>query len=356
MSLPGAYGLNFPTNFSGYKFGGTNYIKNFAKKISARFDTPEMKMEREALKGLEQKTKEYGIQSRSPLGSYIAKRNGIFDYGLEDSGLIRASGGHKSAAREGAETAVGIGILVIGGLAAGWVLFSDFDHDGLSNSEEWWKYDTSPFQTDSDGDGKWDGEEVYRGTDPRFERPPGYQDDSDFDGDDSNGRSTYPPRDDNGKIPVEDCSDGWRIAGYYTPIEDDYDNSRRQISVDGMVRSYDSRFLEDVMDEGWGKTRFDEYLRWDGDEFHFSRIPRDAEGHPLNIGDAATDRSMIEEHTKFTVPDLPGSWGDITYKAMDVRDDVEGREVAIYTGEGEIAGDEASEVRQRDATVCVIDG
>jgi hypothetical protein len=42
----------------------------------------------------------------------------------------------------------------------------DSDNDGLSNSDELYIYGTDPYNADSDGDGRGDGEEVLSGTDP----------------------------------------------------------------------------------------------------------------------------------------------------------------------------------------------
>lgn len=359
MSISGAYGLNFPIALPSYSAGGGKFLKNFASRISNRLDTPQMRQERDSIRQSERMFRDYGVQKNSALGAYFDERLGInrkdgtigtLPY-FDGSKNIRMSGSRTSA--RDAATIIGGGAVILGaGVLIGWATLSDFDADRLSNIDEWVKYDTSVFQSDSDGDGILDGDEVYRGTDPRFDRPPGYQPQPD---DDSDMPPAYPPRDgDNGQIPT-DCSDGWRVNGYFTPVETDYDNSREAIRVDGSIRSYDSDFLDEVRDQGWGKTRHNDYLGWDGRDFFFSSTPRDAGGFPLNIGDAATDRSVIEEQTKFTVPTLPGTWGDVVYKAMDVRDDTDGKEVALYTGQGEDAEEDASDIERSDERVCIVD-
>src|SRR6478672_6775148 len=58
-----------------------------------------------------------------------------------------------------------------------------------------------------------------------------------------------------------DCSDGWRITGYFTPIETDYDSlETREIEIKNVGKmSFNADFLGVVFDEnkgfgeGWGK-------------------------------------------------------------------------------------------------------
>ena len=73
-----------------------------------------------------------------------------------------------------------------------------------------------------------------------------------------------------GKVIVTDdqCSDGWRITGYFTPIETDYDSSEvREVEIKNVgAMKFNAAFLKTVFDEdagfgeGWGKTRFGWYL------------------------------------------------------------------------------------------------
>ncbi|MGC2237683.1 MAG: hypothetical protein WA584_16085, partial [Pyrinomonadaceae bacterium] len=81
-----------------------------------------------------------------------------------------------------------------------------------------------------------------------------------------------------------ECSDGWRITGYFTPIETDYDSAKmREIEIAGVGRmKFSADFLDVVFSEdkgfgeGWGKTRFGWYLgNYDG-AWHKSSDPLDA--------------------------------------------------------------------------------
>src|SRR4051812_43569785 len=54
-----------------------------------------------------------------------------------------------------------------------------------------------------------------------------------------------------------ECSDGWRITGYFTPIETDYNSAEtREIKISGVGRmKFNAKFLDVVFneDEGFGE-------------------------------------------------------------------------------------------------------
>src|SRR5690349_24221758 len=64
------------------------------------------------------------------------------------------------------------------------------------------------------------------------------------------------------------CSEGWRITGYFTPVETDYmSEDKTEVDAVGVGPvSFDSEFVRTVFDEdkgwgeGWGKTRFGWYV------------------------------------------------------------------------------------------------
>src|SRR5215467_4752778 len=77
------------------------------------------------------------------------------------------------------------------------------------------------------------------------------------------------------------CSEGWRITGYFTPIETDYNSGEMtEIEVGRLGKmSFDSEFIRTVFDEnkgfgeGWGKTRFGWYLGNYRGSWHKSDAP-----------------------------------------------------------------------------------
>ena len=143
-----------------------------------------------------------------------------------------------------------------------------------------------------------------------------------------------------------DCSDGWRITGYYTPIETDYTTPEtREIEVRGpdhttTKETFNADFLRTIFDddkgygEGWGKTRFGWYLGNYNGGWHKANAPLDADDKPLQPDAVAVDRSVIPAGSTVTIPDLPGDLGKLVFKSTDVGVSVHGKHVDVYTGEG----------------------
>lgn len=142
------------------------------------------------------------------------------------------------------------------------------------------------------------------------------------------------------------CSDGWRITGYYTPIETDYTSTEtREIDVYGPNRevfkeSFNTDFLNTVFNdnegfgEGWGKTRFGWYIGEYNGRWHKADAPLDADDKPLQPDAVAVDRSVIPAGSIVTIPELPGDLGKLTFESTDVGVSVHGKHVDVYTGEG----------------------
>ena len=138
------------------------------------------------------------------------------------------------------------------------------------------------------------------------------------------------------------CSDGWRITGYFTPDETDYDSGQmKEIEVARQGKmSFDSDFLRTVFDddkgygEGWGKTRFGWYLGNYNGRWHKADAPLDANDHPLQPDTVAVDNSVIPTGSTITIPDLPGDLGKLQFISNDVGVSVHGKHIDVYTGEG----------------------
>lgn len=142
------------------------------------------------------------------------------------------------------------------------------------------------------------------------------------------------------------CSDGWRITGYYTPIETDFASTEtRQIELRGPGReitkqSFNVDFLNTVFDdnagygEGWGKTRFGYYIGEYNGRWHKSDAPLDAHDQPLELDDVAVDNSVIPTGSTVNMPDLPGDLSKLQFKSTDVGVTVHGKHIDVYTGEG----------------------
>ncbi|HYJ92498.1 MAG TPA: 3D domain-containing protein [Pyrinomonadaceae bacterium] len=142
------------------------------------------------------------------------------------------------------------------------------------------------------------------------------------------------------------CSDGWRITGYYTPVEDDFTTPEtREVEIRGLGRetfkeTFNADFLRTIFDddkgygEGWGKTRFGWYLGNYNGGWHKADAPLDANDKPLQADAVAVDRSVIPAGSTVTIPDLPGDLGKLVFKSTDVGVSVHGKHIDVYTGEG----------------------
>jgi 3D (Asp-Asp-Asp) domain-containing protein len=152
------------------------------------------------------------------------------------------------------------------------------------------------------------------------------------------------------------CSDGWRITGYYTPIETEFDSTEtREIDVNGVGRqTFNAEFLKVIFDEdqgfgeGWGKTRFGWYLgNYDGG-WHKADAPLDAHDKPLQPDTVAVDNTVIPAGSVLTIPQLPGDLGKLQFKSTDVGVSVHGKHVDVYTGEGREARHRMQEFTYED--------
>ena len=148
----------------------------------------------------------------------------------------------------------------------------------------------------------------------------------------------------NGSIP--ECSEGWRITGYFTPVETDYESTETsEIEIKGIgALSFNAEFLnivfneDDGFGEGWGKTRFGWYVGKYNGAWHKSDAPLDAHDAPLLPNSIAVDPHLIPNGSVVQIPGLPHGFGDIKFIGNDVGVTVHGKHIDIYTGEGKAAG------------------
>lgn len=153
-----------------------------------------------------------------------------------------------------------------------------------------------------------------------------------------------------------DCSDGWRITGYFTPIETEYKSPEmREIEIKGVGKTkFNSEFLHVVFDEnagygeGWGKTRFGWYLGNYRGAWHKADAPLDADNSPLQTNSVAVDKSLIPTDSIVKIPGLPGAFGSETFIANDVGVTVHGKHIDVYTGESNAAGREMDRITFED--------
>jgi 3D (Asp-Asp-Asp) domain-containing protein len=159
-----------------------------------------------------------------------------------------------------------------------------------------------------------------------------------------NRKAMKPEIDDNEFVGYE-CSDGWRVTGYFTPIETEYDSTEtKEIEIKNIGKiGFNAEFLKTIFDEdvgygeGWGKTRFGWYLGNYNGKWHKADAPLDANNSPLDPNSVAVDNEFIPNDSEVKIPGLPGEFGKKTFIANDVGVSVEGKHIDVYCGEGKEA-------------------
>jgi peptidoglycan/xylan/chitin deacetylase (PgdA/CDA1 family)/3D (Asp-Asp-Asp) domain-containing protein len=155
---------------------------------------------------------------------------------------------------------------------------------------------------------------------------------------------------------IHNCTNGWNITGYFTPIERDYVSLKKEIiSVQGVGNiGFNSEFLSDVTTEGWGKTNLGWYLGFYDNAWHKSYDPLSANGQPLRIGMVATDPSVISTGSLLSSITLPYPWNLQTFKATDAGPGVRGKHIDVYTGEGKVAQTNTIKITGQGKMVCFV--
>jgi len=149
------------------------------------------------------------------------------------------------------------------------------------------------------------------------------------------------------------CTSGWYITGYFTPLESDYLGETIQTSIDNNTEQYKIDFLDQVRIEGWGKTKSGQYIGWYEDSFHMENEPKDFQGNQLMINTVAADPSVLKQKMKISISTLPNPWNTIKFTISDVGPSIKGKHVDVYTGEGNIAKLETERITSHDNIICV---
>jgi 3D (Asp-Asp-Asp) domain-containing protein len=149
------------------------------------------------------------------------------------------------------------------------------------------------------------------------------------------------------------CSTGWKVTGYFTPVDSDYHGPTRNITVDSVNRTFFSLFLDAVKTEGWGKTNQGDYIGYYGGSYHLSTQPLDSNRNSLKIGALAADLSLIPKGIKLTIPTAPFPWNSIVYTVNDTGPAIKGKRIDVYVGEGKLAEQETFRITGSDRQVCL---
>jgi 3D (Asp-Asp-Asp) domain-containing protein len=159
-----------------------------------------------------------------------------------------------------------------------------------------------------------------------------------------------------------ECSNGWLVTGYFTPVESDYEGERVKVTVvdpqgTESQRVFYKTFLEDVTIEAFGKSLNGDYIGTfsSGEEWHSRTNDVDAVGDDLIAGKTiAVDPDLISIGTKITIATLPEPWARYSYVASDEGGGVQGKHIDVFTGEGEEAKQRTTKITGKNNTVCIL--
>ncbi len=155
---------------------------------------------------------------------------------------------------------------------------------------------------------------------------------------------------------IPQCSSGWRVSTYFTPLETDFNGPKKAIMVLNQLTNHAKNatgttiaianissslstftsFLNAVQEYGWGKTKDGKYLGYYNNQYYLAAHPLNSIGKTLRIGDIAVDPSIIALGAKVTLPTLPSPWDNMTYTASDTGISINGKHMSVYIGEGKV--------------------
>ncbi len=135
------------------------------------------------------------------------------------------------------------------------------------------------------------------------------------------------------------CSSGWKITGYYSPVESDFSKiiDARVLVKNVGVRQFNQHFVADVKLNGWGRTRFGWYLGYFSKQWHKSPNPLDAQGQHLQLGAVAIDKNLLKMGNKITIHQVNKIVGIAQFVARDTGSAIKEKHIDVYTGEGKLA-------------------
>ncbi len=148
------------------------------------------------------------------------------------------------------------------------------------------------------------------------------------------------------------CSTGWYVTGYFTPVESDYTGATQAVTVAGKSYTFNAAFLKTVKTEGWGKTTMGKYIGYYDNSWHFASSPLDAYDHPLSTSTVAVDPSLFKAGAKIQITSLPQGYSTKVFSATDIGTGVSGKHIDVYTGEGKAAEAMTYKITGTNNTVC----
>lgn len=156
------------------------------------------------------------------------------------------------------------------------------------------------------------------------------------------------------------CSSGWRVTGYFCPLESEYPDVTKRVNTDKGSRVFRTEFLYHVETEGWGETIIGDYLGFYSNSYHIATEPLDSQGNVLQLDTAAVDPRIIPFGTRFKVSSLAPAYRDMIYVARDIGLQQTGSvgvfdySVDLYMGVGKIAEQKTFDVTGSNQVLCML--
>lgn len=156
-------------------------------------------------------------------------------------------------------------------------------------------------------------------------------------------------------VALEICSDGWKVTGYYVPVEDDFAGAETEINLaDGSAVKCNGAFLEATKVEGWGRTSEGWYLGWAGGKWQRSASAENAHGKALAVGSLAVDPNQIPLGSTVTIPTAATPWNTMQFTADDTGGAITRKHLDVFCGEGGSAKKETYRITADNLRVCFI--
>ena len=149
-------------------------------------------------------------------------------------------------------------------------------------------------------------------------------------------------------IEVGDCSDGWRITGYYVPDEKDFHGAKVDLNVGGTVYKFKEDFIKAVKMQGSGYSEYGWVLAccWQKRSGIIGACGREL----VKLAAVARDPSIYRcgQCLKIETDQLRS----YSFSALDTGGAIKGKHLDVFCGGGEEGKQLANKITTNNAKVC----
>ena len=149
-------------------------------------------------------------------------------------------------------------------------------------------------------------------------------------------------------IGEEVCTDGWEIAGYYTPDERDFIGPKIEVKVNKTIYEFKEDFVQEVRIQGTGKTEYGWFLTccWEKRERKVGTCDQTL----VKLTSVMREPLLYDCGQCFHIhtPELK----EYTFIAEDSSNRITGQSLGVYCGEGKEAKELIPKIARTNVTVC----